>query len=60
LPTRGANSRASPVWDASTTATLDAVTNKFQRHHRTVEIVGLDEYSATRHERLSGHLGGEH
>ncbi|WP_170315492.1 SulP family inorganic anion transporter [Nakamurella deserti] len=48
------------LWDASTTATLDAVTTKFGRHGRTVEIVGMDAHSATRHERLSGHLGGGH
>lgn len=48
------------LWDASTTATLDAVTNKFQRHGRIVDIIGLDEQSAARHERLSGHLGGGH
>ena len=46
------------LWDASTTATLDAVTNKYRRHGRTIQIIGLDEHSATRHERLSGHLGG--
>ncbi len=46
------------LWDASSTATLDAVTNKFHRHGRTVEIIGLDEHSSARHERLSGHLGG--
>ena len=48
------------LWDASTTATLDAVTDKFRRNGRTVEIVGLDEHSTARHERLSGHLGGGH
>ena len=48
------------LWDASTTATLDAITTKFERHHKTVEIVGLDADSTARHERLSGHLGGEH
>ena len=48
------------LWDASTTATLDAVTNKFERHHKNVTIVGLDQHSADRHERLSGHLSGGH
>ncbi len=46
------------LWDASTTATLDAITTKYRRHGRAVEITGLDEHSATRHDRLSGHLGG--
>jgi SulP family sulfate permease len=48
------------LWDASTTATLDAVTDKFRRHGRTAEITGMDEHSAHRHGRLSGHLGGGH
>jgi len=48
------------LWDASTTATLDAVTNKFQRHGRSIEVIGLDEHSTARHERLSGHLSGSH
>jgi len=50
----------SHVWDASTVAALDAITTKFARRGRTVEIVGLNPSSAERHERLAGHLGGEH
>ncbi|WP_239020516.1 SulP family inorganic anion transporter [Nakamurella antarctica] len=46
------------LWDASTIATLDAVTAKFERHHKRVTIVGLNIDSAERHERLTGHLGG--
>jgi SulP family sulfate permease len=48
------------LWDASTIATMDAITHKFALHGRTVEIIGLDPDSAQRHERLSGTLGGEH
>ncbi|WP_445263003.1 SulP family inorganic anion transporter [Pseudokineococcus sp. 1T1Z-3] len=48
------------VWDASTVATLDAVETKYARHGKRVSIVGLDEHSAARRERLSGHLGAGH
>ncbi|WP_409495569.1 SulP family inorganic anion transporter [Amycolatopsis sp. cmx-11-12] len=48
------------IWDASTVAALDAVTGKYQARGKTVEIVGLDEHSATLHGRLSGELTGGH
>ena len=44
----------SHVWDASTVAALDAITTKYQRKGKTVEIVGLNASSADRHGRLSG------
>ena len=44
----------SHVWDASTVAALDAITTKYQRKGKTVEIIGLNQSSADRHERLSG------
>ncbi|WP_199907025.1 SulP family inorganic anion transporter [Aeromicrobium chenweiae] len=44
------------VWDASTVASLDAITAKYARRGKTVEIVGLDEASAQRHGRLTGSL----
>lgn len=47
---------ASHVWDASTVAALDAITTKYARTGKSVEIVGLDAASAERHERLSGSL----
>lgn len=47
---------ASHVWDASTVASLDAITTKYARKAKTVEIVGLNASSAERHERLSGSL----
>ncbi len=46
------------VWDASTVATLDAITTKYAAKGTTVTITGLDEASAQRHARLAGHLGG--
>jgi len=46
----------SHVWDASTVASLDAITTKYARKGKTVEIVGLDEASAERHGRLTGQL----
>lgn len=46
----------SHIWDASTVAALDAITTKYARKHKLVEIVGLDDASAERHERLTGEL----
>ena len=46
----------SHIWDASTVASLDAITTKYQRKGKSVEIVGLNTTSAQRHERLSGQL----
>jgi SulP family sulfate permease len=46
----------SHVWDASTVASLDAITTKYERRGTTVQIVGLDAASAERHGRLSGSL----
>jgi sulfate permease, SulP family len=48
------------IWDASTVATLDAVTTKYASKGKNVEIVGLDRASELRHDRLSGHLSGGH
>jgi len=46
----------SHIWDASTVASLDAITTKYKRKGKTVEITGLNEPSAQRHERLTGSL----
>lgn len=46
----------SHIWDASTVAALDAITTKYERLGKGVEIVGLDDASAERHERLTGRL----
>ena len=50
----------SHVWDASTVAALDAVTAKYAARGKTATITGLDQLSAQRHARLSGHLGAGH
>jgi len=47
----------SHVWDASTVAALDAVTQKYARTGKQVRITGLNAASAAMHERLSGRLG---
>jgi SulP family sulfate permease len=46
----------SHIWDASTVASLDAITTKYARKGKTVEIVGLNASSADRHSRLTGRL----
>lgn len=48
------------IWDASTVATLDAITTKYAGKGKNVEIIGLNQASEQRHERLSGHLAGAH
>ncbi|GAA2724201.1 SulP family inorganic anion transporter [Cellulomonas aerilata] len=49
---------AAHIWDASTVASLDAVTTKYAARGKRVRIVNLDEDSARRHERLAGRLAG--
>ena len=49
----------SHIWDASTVAALDAITTKYQRKGKRVEIIGLNQDSADRHDRLSGQLGAD-
>ena len=51
---------ASHVWDASTVAALDAITNKYERQGKRAVIVGMNEASTNIHARLAGNLGGEH
>ncbi|MBC7631731.1 MAG: SulP family inorganic anion transporter [Flavobacterium sp.] len=46
----------SHIWDASTVASLDAITTKYERKGKTVEIIGLNAPSAERHGRLTGGL----
>lgn len=48
------------IWDASTVAALDAITTKYAAKGKRVEILGLNEASVARHQRLSGHLAGAH
>ncbi|MFD9876567.1 SulP family inorganic anion transporter, partial [[Kitasatospora] papulosa] len=46
------------IWDASSVATLDAITTKYAQRGKSVEIIGLDERSADLHGSLSGRLAG--
>ncbi|MGV0742950.1 SulP family inorganic anion transporter [Mycolicibacterium sp. XJ870] len=48
------------VWDASTVATLDAITTKYAAKGKNVTIIGMNDNSAERHHRLSGRLAGAH
>jgi SulP family sulfate permease len=48
------------IWDASTVATLDAITTKYETKGKTVTIIGMNDDSAARHERLAGNLGAGH
>lgn len=46
----------SHLWDASTVAALDSITDKYRRMGTEVSIVGLNEASADMRARLSGNL----
>ena len=48
------------IWDASTVATLDAITTKYEAKGKSVTIVGMNDDSAARHLRLAGNLGAGH
>lgn len=47
---------ASHIWDASTIAALDAVTEKYARYGKSVEVIGLNEASAKMRDRMGGQL----
>ncbi|GAB3181858.1 SulP family inorganic anion transporter [Nesterenkonia halophila] len=49
----------SHLWDASTIAALDSVTEKYESYGKSVEVVGLNEASAAMRERLAGKLQSE-
>jgi SulP family sulfate permease len=46
----------SHLWDASTVASLDAITEKYERYGKTVDVVGLNEASTAMRARLRGKL----
>ncbi|MBC7592845.1 MAG: SulP family inorganic anion transporter [Kineosporiaceae bacterium] len=46
----------SHVWDASTVASLDSISNKYAARGKRVEIHGLNTASATMHAKLTGQL----
>ncbi|GAA1338283.1 SulP family inorganic anion transporter [Arthrobacter roseus] len=50
----------SHLWDASTIASLDGITEKYHHHGKTVEIIGLNDASVLMRERLGGKLGAGH
>jgi sulfate permease, SulP family len=50
---------SSHIWDASTVATLDAITTKYEKHGKRVVIIGMNDASHAMHSRLAGQLGGE-
>ncbi|MEO7131298.1 MAG: SulP family inorganic anion transporter [Dermatophilaceae bacterium] len=50
----------SHIWDASTVATLDAITQKYAAKGKTATVTGLNASSQARHERLAGNLSGGH
>jgi len=50
----------SHVWDASTVASLDAITTKYERHGKHVRIEGMNASSEAMHGRLAGTLGAGH
>ncbi|BAS09279.1 sulfate transporter protein [Arthrobacter sp. Hiyo4] len=51
---------ASHLWDASTIAALDVITEKYRQPRRRREILGLNDASVLMRERLSGKLGAGH
>ena len=50
----------SHLWDASTIAALDAITAKYGKYGKTVEIEGLNAASLRMRERMAGKLGADH
>ncbi|PYI69810.1 sodium-independent anion transporter [Arthrobacter livingstonensis] len=50
----------SHLWDASTIAALDAITAKYAKYGKTVEIEGLNAASLKMRERMGGKLGAGH
>ncbi len=49
---------ASHLWDASTVAALDAITEKYRQHGKNVQIIGLNSASVAMRERMAGKLNG--
>ncbi|GAA4964314.1 SulP family inorganic anion transporter [Actinoplanes utahensis] len=48
------------IWDASSVAALDAITTKYAARGKQIEIVGLNEASASFHGNLAGKLNAGH
>lgn len=50
----------SHIWDASTVAALDTITNKYEHHGKRAVIIGMNDASTLLHGRLAGNLGAGH
>ena len=50
----------SHLWDASTIAALDSISDKYAKYGKAVEIEGLNAASLMMRERMGGKLGGGH
>lgn len=50
----------SHIWDASTVAAFDSITNRYDHHGKRVVLIGMNEASRNLHTRLAGNLGGGH
>jgi SulP family sulfate permease len=48
------------IWDASTVASLDAITTKYEARGTAVTITGMNDNSRQRHDNLAGNLTGAH
>lgn len=51
---------ASHLWDASTIAALDAITEKYDNYGKDVTIIGLNDASHAMRNRMGGKLGNGH
>ena len=51
---------ASHLWDASTIAAYDAITERCKQHGKHVDIIGLNTASLKMRERIGGKHGGSH
>ncbi|MBN8422951.1 SulP family inorganic anion transporter [Microbacterium esteraromaticum] len=47
----------SHVWDASTVAALDAIETKYEQHGKSVDFVGMNDFTSAFHARLTRGLG---
>ncbi|WP_417234287.1 SulP family inorganic anion transporter [Arthrobacter sp.] len=50
----------SHLWDASTIAALDSITDKYEKYGKDVKVIGLNDASFSMRERMGGKLGGGH
>lgn len=48
------------LWDASTVAALDAIVYKYERRGKTVDVLGVNEYSKALRRQLDGRLPAGH